>query len=75
MWTWSELDEAQMERLTALEAELGGGYILAYRAADPERDRPVSLRMTPAELDERQLSLLHELERETGCVAVAYADD
>lgn len=75
MWTWSELDEEQVRLLEEVEEELDGELILAYRPADPNRDRPVTVRMTPAELDDAELRRLQELERRVGCVAVAYAPD
>lgn len=75
MWTWSELDEEQVRLLAEVEAELEGDVVLAYRPADPGRDRPVAVRMTPAALDDEKLRRLQELERAVGCVAVAYEPD
>jgi hypothetical protein len=75
MWTWSELDEEQVRLLEEAERELGGDYLLAYRPADPGRDRAVAPRLTPAALDETQLRRVQELEREVGCIAVAYEPD
>lgn len=75
MWTWSELDERQVQRLEEVEQDLEGDIVVAYREAEPGRDRPIRVRMTPASLDAQQLRRVQELEREMGCVAVAYEQD
>lgn len=75
MWTWSELDERQVQRLEEVEEDLAGDLVIAYREATPGRDRPIQVRMTPAALDAEQLQRVQELEREMGCVAVAYELD
>ncbi len=75
MWTWSELDERQVQRLEEVEEELSGDYLIAYREAEPGRSRPIQVRMTPASLDADQLRRVQQLEREMGVVAVAYEQD
>ncbi|HEX9043812.1 MAG TPA: hypothetical protein VF802_02195 [Candidatus Limnocylindrales bacterium] len=75
MWTWSELDEQQVRRVEEVEDELAGDYVVAYREAEPGHDRPIQVRMTPAMLDEDQLRRVRDLERDIGCVAVAYEQD
>ena len=75
MWTWSELDERQVQRLEEVEEELTGDYLIAYREAEPGRARPIQVRMTPASLDADQLRRVQQLEREMGVVAVAYEQD
>lgn len=75
MWTWSELDEEQVRLLSEVEDSLDGEVVLAYRPAEPGRDRPVHVRMTPAELDAEELRRIEELERRLGVVAVAYSPE
>jgi hypothetical protein len=72
MWTWSELDEEQVRLLGEIEEELDGDIVVAYRPAEPGRDRPAELRMTPARLEASELRRIQEFERQVGCVAVAY---
>lgn len=75
MWTWSELDEEQVRLLSEVEESLDGELVLAYRPAQPGKDRPVTVRMTPAQLDQEALRRIEELERTLGVVAVAYSPD
>ncbi len=72
MWTWSELDERQMQLIEDVEADLPGDYVIAYRQGRPSEDVPAHLALRPAALDAAQVARLQEVEREIGCVAVAY---
>ena len=74
-WTWAKLDADQMQLLAEAERSLGAEYILVYKPTGRGSSRAVAAnvrKLSTAQLDERQVERLRQLEERLQAVAVAY---
>jgi hypothetical protein len=60
LW-YAELSDADVEKIKALEKELGGKVLLAYKKA-----------LYPAKLTDTQVKKIQKLEKELDALVVAY---